>query len=113
MGQITIKGDNSPTGILRHWERKTRHECAREILRCWQKIETLEAENRDLKANNDHQRERRNAARNCIIRMLEAEPAAKILDVANCRTDFWATAVGGYQPKRGDCLYLMEAPGDE
>jgi len=40
-------------------------------------------------------------------------PAAKILDVANCRTDFWATAVGGYQPKRGDSLYMMEPPGDE
>ena len=39
MSKVTVKGDNSPTGILKHWERKTRQECAREILRCWMGIE--------------------------------------------------------------------------
>lgn len=41
MSIVTIKGDNSPAGILRHWERKTKPECAREILRCWNEIERL------------------------------------------------------------------------
>lgn len=35
MSIIATVGDNSDAGILRHWEKKTKYECAREILRCW------------------------------------------------------------------------------
>lgn len=55
MSIIGIKGDTSPAGILRHWERKTKPECAREILRCWterddqrKRLEQLEARAADL-----------------------------------------------------------------
>ncbi len=44
MGKITIHGDNSPAGVLRHWERKTRQECAREILRCWNEAESMRSQ---------------------------------------------------------------------
>ncbi len=43
MSIIVTKGDNSPAGVLRHWERRTRPECAREILRCWNEIEEIKA----------------------------------------------------------------------
>ena len=43
MAIIEIRGDNSPAGILKHWERRTKSECAREILRCWNRIAELEA----------------------------------------------------------------------
>lgn len=42
MAIIEFVGDNSPGGILRYWERRTKAECAREILRCWNRIEELE-----------------------------------------------------------------------
>lgn len=44
MSKMTIHGDNSPIGVLRHWERKTKQECAREILRCWQEAESLKSQ---------------------------------------------------------------------
>lgn len=44
MSIIEMRGDNSPGGIIRHWERKSKEECAREILRCWKEIERLKRE---------------------------------------------------------------------
>ena len=44
MSKFTIVGDNSPGGIIRHWERKTKQECAREILKCWEEIERLKSQ---------------------------------------------------------------------
>lgn len=50
MGKITIKGDNSPAGILRYWERKSKPDCAREILRCWQDADQLRRQLQQTKA---------------------------------------------------------------
>ena len=41
MSKITMQGDNSPGGVILHWERKTKRDCGREIQRCWQKITDL------------------------------------------------------------------------
>lgn len=39
MSITEIKGDNSPAGILKHWQNRTKYECAREILSCYERIE--------------------------------------------------------------------------
>lgn len=48
MSITEIKGDNSPAGILKHWQRKTKDECAREILRCYERIEKQHRELLDI-----------------------------------------------------------------
>lgn len=42
MSIVEYIGDSSPRGIIKHWERKTKSECAYEIERCYRRISELE-----------------------------------------------------------------------
>lgn len=50
---VAIHGDNSPAGIRRHFERKRKEECVREIQRSWETIAKLRAENERLRTATD------------------------------------------------------------
>lgn len=41
MSIVEYIGDSIPRGIIKHWERKTKRECAYEIERCYRRISEL------------------------------------------------------------------------
>ena len=50
---VTMRGDNTPAGIRRHFERKSKSDCISEIQRSWETIAELRSERDQLQSEVD------------------------------------------------------------